>query len=241
MPISMGVNKDLQALQAVLKGVGEKFAAFQETTQRSLVRIDWEATQARLEELSDEASSLGEQGWTLPVWATPREVADILEGARERPIDDVFEEYFAYEDGLFFRQLKRSILASEALDPWKPLIEECFWAYENERFLLVVPSMITVIEGAVIAAGGPTKARAKDPKQTAKQLRAKSKNDWFSRAVWGSIHTFLQRLFESLEFSGEPPPHLNRAWILHGRAFPEWSKSDCLRLFQAADTVGAWR
>lgn len=242
------MNEEPFEIQTILTGIADKLAAiqqdFQTTVDRidtTLDRIDWQAAEARLEHLSDEATRLGENGWTLPIWATPEDVADILEGARERPIDDVFEEYFAFEDGLFLRQLQRSVVASNALAPWKRLIEESLWAYAHGRFLVVVPAMITVIEGAVIAAGGPPSARDKDPKQTAHRLAAASRHHWFDRAVWTSVRAFLLRLFDPASFAGDNPRTLNRAWILHGRAAPAWTKADCLRLFQAADTIGAWR
>ncbi len=55
--------------------------------------------------------------------------------------------------------------------------------------------------------------------------------------MWRSIAAFVGRLFLFSEFSGDCPPTINRHWILHGKAAPNWKKVDALKLFQAIHTV----
>jgi hypothetical protein len=98
--------------------------------------------------------------------------------------------------------------------------------------------MITVVEGAIAAIGGADAWRGKDPKQTARKLLGRSPTDSVKRAIWSSIDAFVSHLFEQRSFAGTRPPLINRPWILHGRDNPSWTKADCLRLFQAADTIG---
>ena len=224
-------------ISAVLAQVAEKLAAAQQVIRDAVDSIDWEAVEARLEALGDEAVRLGENGWPLPMWATPAEIADILEASRNQSIDDVFLDYFEYDGGVFYRQLRRSILNKDSLATKKQLLEQCFWAFERERFLVVVPAMITVVEGVVIDAGGSSAVKEKDPKQTAKRIASNAQRGSLNRAVWASVDAFVSRLFDPASFAGPQPLRLNRAWILHGRGDPDWNKADCLRLFQAADTI----
>jgi hypothetical protein len=99
--------------------------------------------------------------------------------------------------------------------------------------------MITVVEGAIAAAGGPDAWKPKDPKQTVTKVKTRAGERSITRAIWTSIESFAFHLFKGHSFSAKRPPQMNRQWILHGRDEPSWGKSDCLRLFQAVETICA--
>jgi hypothetical protein len=165
--------------------------------------------------------------------------ADIIRTYDQRwIIDDVFLDYYEVDGGVNYRRLKLHLLRKESLIRWRPLIEQCFTAFENDLYLVVVPAMITVVEGAIVVVGGADAWRQKDHKQTARKLLGRSPKDSVKRAIWLSVDAFVSHLFEHRSFADTRPLLINRPWILHGRDDPSWTKADCLRLFQAADTIG---
>jgi len=218
--------------------MSRRLQALQAAFRKSFAKIDLRAIAERVRQLPDEAERIGDAGWTLPMWATPAEVRHILEEARKREIDDVFLEYYEAYDCANYVQLKRH-LDRPSLARWSALIEQCFTAYEAESCLVVVPAMITVVEGSIAHVGGPDAWKKPDPKQAVEKLLAQSSSDSIEKAIWSSIHRFVLHLFDSKSFSGTRPTRINRHWILHGRDDPSWSRADCLRLFQAADTIGS--
>lgn len=193
----------------------------------------------QLSVLVDVATRLGHLGWTLPMWATPAETKEILLLSDTNEPDAIFQHFYESDNAAHYRSLKSSLLGSSKLTRWHPLIRQCFQAYEQDLFLVVVPAMLTVIEGAIAGDKGTPWWREKDPKQTVKVRLARERDDAMSRAVWASVDAFLSHVFLSHRFDAERPPLLNRPWILHGRDDPDWTRADCLRLFQAADTIGS--
>ena len=212
-------------------------AALESTTAR--FDFDAKAFAGRMQNLQSQAANIGHAGWTLPMWATPAEVTDILTSSSEGGLDGIFLEYYLANGREHYKSLKRSLLSSTHLRPWRPLIAECLKAYDLGLYLIVVPSMITVVEGAVAAAGGPSAWNQKDPKQTAVRLRAHKPQGAMSRVMWISVEAFLKDLFQHSSFNASRPDRINRAWILHGRDATAWTEADCLRLLQAADTIGS--
>lgn len=218
--------------------LAKRLGEIQQQVAKVLPQVDWQGIAQRLQQLPDEAKRIDDAGWTLPMWATPAEVSHILEAATKRHIDDVFLDYYEADGGANYRQLKSYLLRRESLIRWRPLIEQCFTAFEYDLYLVVVPAMITVVEGAIATVGGADAWRQKDPKQTAKRLLGRSAKDSVKRVIWSSVDAFVSHLFEDRSFADTRPPLINRPWILHGRDDPSWTKTDCLRLFQAADTIG---
>jgi hypothetical protein len=218
--------------------LAKRLGAIQQQVTKALSQVDWQGIAQRMQQLPDAAKHIGDVGWTLPMWATPAEVSHILEAATERHIDDVFLDYYEADGGVNYRQLKSYLLRKESLIQWRPLIEQCFTVFEYDLYLVVVPAMITVVEGAIVAVGGADAWRQKDPKQTARKLLGRWPKDSVKCAIWLSIDAFVSHLFEHRSFADTRPLLINRPWILHGRDDPSWTKADCLRLFQAADTIG---
>lgn len=228
-----------EPLPPALAGLAKQLEFTEERLRTAVSEVQWERIAQRVAQLQDHARRIGEAGWTLPMWSTAAEISEILEQAAKRDIDDVLVAYYEAQGGANYSHLKSSLVAGNKLHPWRPLIQQCFTAFESDLCLVVVPAMITVIEGAIAKAGDADAWRRKDPKQTARKIKAQSGPRSVKRVIWISIDSFVSQLFESHAFTGKKPPGLNRQWILHGRDKPSWARPDCLRLFQAADTIGA--
>lgn len=210
----------------------------QHQVAKTLSRVDWQSIAEGLKQFPNEAKRIGDAGWTIPMWGTPADVSHILQAASERDIDGVFLDYYEADGGEHYRQLKSYLVSTrQSLTRWRPLIEQCFKAFEHDLYLVIVPAMITVVEGSIAEIGGQDAWRSTDSRKTARNLLARFPRDSFRHAIWSSVVAFVSHLFTGHSFTNECPPRINRHWILHGRDSPSWTKADCLRLFQAADTI----
>lgn len=193
------------------------------------IRLALKAPQDTLEK----AELLGSLGWTFPVYMSPWRLYAILHLDTVDQIDESFVKFYCESDGKNYAQLRDAILSDERLAPWRSLLKQCFGSYEREEFLIVVPSLLTVLEGVLAKpenapfVTGPERARFFSEKIAAFPA------DSVEAHMWRCANTFIKKLFESHGFGGPEPGLLNRHWVLHGRLTPEWSRADCLRLLQA--------
>jgi hypothetical protein len=199
-----------------------------------VLRAALERHDRKLLGLVDEAEDLGRRGWTFPmlmaVAATPTFLATV------RHIDDLdtlFEDF--YEKGSRFSTLFDDLCEADALIRWRGLLSECIDSYKEQRFLIVVPSLLLIFEGVLALAAESFHRRLKIDKLSSERLRLAE--DGHESVSWGSIKGFGSELFRSHDFSKDAPARLNRNWVLHGRSLANWTRLDCLRLFQAIHTV----
>lgn len=222
---------------AELEEINRALARIQASAAAAVAQVNWEGLSRSFRALPKQAAELGANGWTLPMWLTPVELEEILAAARTRDIDEVFVDYYESDGGGPLAALHSSIRRQRSLEPWRPLVEECLAAFDDDLYRVIVPSVLTVIEGALIAlAKAP---RAKDPKQPVKAALHSTRDGSVVRAAWISIDGFVSGLYKSHPFGRGAPDTLNRHWIMHGRAGSEWGRVDALRLFQAVDTIAS--
>lgn len=55
--------------------------------------------------------------------------------------------------------------------------------------------------------------------------------------VWISYNTFIRKLYEKSDFNAAEPDEINRHWLLHGRSDFEQTEIDCIRLFNAVQSL----
>jgi hypothetical protein len=191
-----------------------------------------EALKAALDTMR-KAELLGELGWTLPTYMTPWQLHQILQLNDHNLIDLAFTEFYSGSNGKAYRLLRKAVLGHERLEYWRPLLKQCCDAYERQEYLIAVPSLLTVMEGAIAKPGKVAFVRWKDRVSFFAEKIAAAPSESVEQYMWRSVNAFVKTLFENHPFDGPQPGHLNRHWILHGRDMPDWGQSDCLRLFQA--------
>lgn len=196
------------------------------------------AVDAAMAVIPPHARRLGELGWTMPVNEYPEFPVLLLYHVAPEDLDAAFLRLYAMDDGVRFAHLSRDLIGAPELRRWHPLLAQCLAAYVRGDYLVAVPALLAVYEGALAAVvDRPHDTR---PRQLAgDELAAADRN--LERILWASIDGFTTRLFGSSTFAGNPPPALNRHWVLHGRDEPRWGQADCLRLLQAVQTLGAAR
>lgn len=180
--------------------------------------------------------TLGKLGWTVPMNFTPREVVEVVELGSEEAIDRFFETYYFEGNAVHLRTLVERTAGSPLLERWAPLIKESHASFEAVGHLVVIPALLTVVEGGVAQLGQRLERKA-DIVRVVRETRNSYGEDRLTYAMWNSVYWFVDSLFKSSSFGRDRPSTLNRHWILHGRDLPEWSRADALRLFHALGTL----
>ncbi len=74
---------------------------------------------------------IGEMGWTYPMQMTIRDLIQITAILNPDTLDQDFIEFYTFNAGEMMIELRSGLLASEHLDVWRPLIQQCIDAYER--------------------------------------------------------------------------------------------------------------
>jgi hypothetical protein len=180
------------------------------------------------------AERLGKMGWTIPVWGA-LDLVDLAAQHSPEEVDEGFVTAYRQRRGARFRELGTDLMHTQSLQQWRPLIDECIWAHRRGRFLIVVPSLLSVTEGAVAQLTGTLK-KGSSPRTVADR-QASQLPPGSDRLLWVSLRAFLEGIFAAHDFRSTPPPALNRHWLLHGPAAAEWGEPDSVRLFQGLHTL----
>jgi hypothetical protein len=180
------------------------------------------------------ADQLGRRGWTVPMWSTPRLVVEWAENLSADELDAYFAAHYRGPRSKASAALQRRVESSALLEPWRPVIAQAATAYRRRLCLVVVPTLLPVLEGAIAAAAGQFE-RTPDPRRHSRTLLA-SKNEGVGRLVLTSVTGFVDAVYASMSFAASHPERLNRHWVLHGRS-GNWTDIDALRLFHALDSV----
>lgn len=224
----------LSSQLAELARTAERVAAAREEFFRSSIAHILEQVEGSDRKLQPPVRELGRLGWTVPLWASPALPVVILQRVEPNRIDELFTNTYRKDRYGRFRSLLKGILQRQAVARWRDLLRQCQAAFMRKQYLVVVPSLLLVLEG-LLASSDNALATRSSPHAVARRQFTRSNR--FRAALWASIQAFVEAIFEARAFSGPRPGLLNRHWILHGRDETSWTEADCLRLFQAIDTL----
>ncbi len=215
-----------------MEGIIERLA---EGWRRAFSAIDLEGSFTSTEKAS---KALAEYGWTLPMQLTPGEVVG-LAGQPIEEIDAFFVDLYTDEDCAALRRAGRELLTRKGLLAWRGLLEECLEVFEEGRYLVTIPALISTIEGVVATAGNSLHNRnvSKSFLTGVCANKANACPRSIHGIMWRSLEIFVEKLFQNAPFDRNRPPIINRHWILHGRDLANWTKADSLRLFCALETI----
>lgn len=191
--------------------------------------------------LEPAALKAGQAGWTIPLYLDLVEMNSLL--IRLVDGDDaelVFHELYLGSDTGARDALFEELVTTPSLEKWHPLIRECISSFNEARYIVCVPALISACEGAMVASGGATfVANQKvNPVLDHHEKALDGSENPLDRAVVVSLKAFFAQVTQRSDFAGPRPSVLNRHWILHGRDSPElWRDVDAIRLFQALHTI----
>lgn len=179
------------------------------------------------------ARKLGALGWTVPMWAEPKLVFELID-MDPKAIEELFVNTYREDNRAQFRRLCDGLADRTILAPWRPLLDECQSSFVEGRFQVVVPGLLVILEGLLVASM-PTPGR--DGKPVFIALQHERESEALNAAVWTSVVAFMREVFKRHNFAAPRPALINRNWVLHGRDAAIWGEAECLRLFQAVDTI----
>jgi len=185
------------------------------------------------------ATKMGERGWTIPFELTLRNIYELGDTElSEHDIDDAFFKFYVDNNKEEFSILVNHIATSNLCSSWRELFKQCVKAYNDEQYLIVIPSLLTILEG-LLATLLSNKGKTKMADICISELGNYETDEgkFVNRMAWLSITSFIQNLYAGYPFSGDEPSRINRHWILHGRSVVNWTSIDCLRLFNAISSV----
>ena len=191
----------------------------------------WEASGQRLAEL----------GWIPPMGLTIRETVELSDPANtDEDIERYIVNFYLCDQHKQLRRLHDDLMRSKDLTQWHPLLAQCFEAFELNLHLVTIPSLLSVLEGAVAQKCHTLRTkntRLIEPSK-AKASQAKQGTHYTMEAlIWSSVATFIEKLYEPFDFRGNRPSLINRHWILHGRDSTQWTIADSIRLFNALPSI----
>jgi len=226
------MDAQAEALNRLQKELAASMASVQ--LSLDLSKVDWPKLHARLGQSCERLASLG---WTMPMGFTAREQVDLSERGKDQQVEQYMLNHFTVEGGRNFLCLRGRVLSSANLVRWRPLLEQCFQAYDRGHCLVLIPALVSVTEGALAQIVGKLKDRRTRARGFAKDLVNTAPPDSIMFFSSRSAQVFIDNLFAGSPFDGPHPGRLNRHWILHGRDHTQWTQADALRLFNLLDTI----
>jgi len=185
----------------------------------------------QINQLIEDATRFGEHGWPLhPDWDSS-DLAALVDALEHADCDDVFTAFYDAGDGVRIRQTFSNLATRETMSRWQSIIQQSEQALEQDQYALIVPALLTVLEGRVFISPSRSTAVKNEIKSN-----LDVQTDDFSRMVWQTILDYVNALFERSDFEGAEPP-FNRHWILHGRASTGWNRSDVVRLLHGVYVI----
>lgn len=209
--------------------------------------IDWEKVEERWIRVAED---IGEKGWTIPLNLSVHELFEIADSEDLNEVDEVFMQFFTVENN--YSEMKKSIMENDLLKEFHPLLEQCFENYEKESFLIVIPSLFSVVEGLAHKLIYPPYRETSHHKSGQRaniitkytKMRDEIENNSTNAAIYISATLFLSKSFDNKNaFNDEAekdnrPLIINRNRVLHGRDnIALWRKADAMRLFNALHTL----
>ena len=186
--------------------------------------------------LYPDAAELGRRGWTIPVWLPTVAVRAIVQDTTPDTVDLWFVQQYRRRWRRVERRVLKDLVSLPLLSRWSPLLKECINAYDAKLYLVIVPALLAIYEGALAAAAGQLTVN-KDVKRHISNLRSSTEKGLIGMALV-SVETLTAELFRNHSFASPPTSRINRHLIMHGRALPASAEADGLRLFQALHTIG---
>ena len=192
--------------------------------------------------LNSVVSKLATEGWTLPSQMTLGMAEQI---GRTNDISDIntfLHAFFTRKNYAVTKKMICGISSSCTHLGLKKVVNECWIAFQNNLYAVCAIALLTVIEGML--------SDFSDDKQDIRMMRICQKQvDYYSREnkytaahliekyVWESYNLFIRNLYRKSDFTFGEPDIINRHWLLHGRSEFDIAELDCIRLFNALDSL----
>ncbi|MCK4842349.1 MAG: hypothetical protein KAT04_10805 [Methylococcales bacterium] len=191
-----------------------------------------------IETISQNIPNLSQVGWSLPIILTFSELREFSEYSYgDKNTDKWFSKYYLSNDSKCFHSLVKTVIANDEMKEWRPLIKECYESFNSGQRLVIIPSLISVIEGVLAKKLGIIRSKQIRIIAPTKSMIEKSHPSKLHKLVWESLSHTVEILYAPSDFSSDKPPQMNRHWVLHGRDCSQWTHIESLKLFNFLGTL----
>lgn len=201
----------------------------EEEAAKSLVAFD-----KTLDNVTDKLNVIG---WTLPAELGIYAVNVIGNTEEIENVESFLGQYFTRDNYTVARAMINNILDTPISEGLKKMVRECWSAFSSKLFAVCATSLLSVIEG-VLSEFSEDKADVRMMKVCQKQVdEYPADGGTILKHVWISYNNFIRNLYKKSDFNSDEPAEVNRHWLLHGRSDFEIEEIDCLRLFNAVESL----
>lgn len=208
-----------------------------DSIQKAISKKAEESVQEFDKELDVVVNKLSAEGWTLPAELNIYAVKTIANTNKLDDINTFLNWFFTAENYQKTKDMVAAIKSSPIKEGLKNLLDQCWQAFQNKLYAVCATSLLSVIEGIL--------SEFSDDKQDIRMMKVcQKKVDTFpstgstiQKHVWISYNNFIRNLYQKSDFSADEPETINRHWLLHGRSDFEIDELDCIRLFNAVQSL----
>jgi hypothetical protein len=151
-------------------------------------------------------------------------------------LDDLFVDYYESDSKKNYLITKTTIF--DGIDEqWKSVLNDCFELYEQDKYKVIIPMLISIIEGEISKIADSVMVGRRLFEDWEKQIISEKQK--VELIINHTLYQYLSKdLFGSKKFIEERGSMLNRHWVLHGRDNPDyWTKADALKLINVLSTL----
>ena len=181
--------------------------------------------------------NLENTGWTLPIELPISAFSTIQSIDNIEAIEFHLKSFFSYDNYSPLELMKKRILDSSISDGLKEMVRECGKAFECKLYIVTANSLVAAIEG-LLSEFSDNKSTIDMKKVVQKQVdEFPEDGNKLMKYTWYSYKNFVDNLYSKSDFNSYEPNMVNRHWLLHGRSNYDIKEIDCLRLFNAIDSL----
>ncbi len=183
-------------------------------------------------------SRMENTGWTMPLNMSMKDINVLGQLEDKFDFDAFFLEYFTYDNGKHLRTLIDTVKSITLPSSYLSVaFEESISAFESEKYTTTAVLLAMIIEGMLNQfQNDKTNTRMKELCKDQIKI-AEQSHEVFVKCVWESYYDFVKSMYKWAHFDKQPPNNINRHWLLHGRYEFPLCKTDCLKLFNAVNTL----
>lgn len=180
---------------------------------------------------------LGDEGWTLPVQLHVYAINTIGKTDNIEDLNDFLKQFFSYDSYTVMKKMIDSIMSSKIKPGLKKMLSECWESFNNGHYAICSTGLLSVIEG-ILSEFSEDKQNVRMMKVCQKQVDSFPEDgSIIDKHIWISYNKYIRNLYKKSNFDDSEPNSINRHWLLHGRSSFEIDDLDCIRLFNAVDSL----
>ena len=151
---------------------------------------------------------------------------------------DLIETQYEIHNGKFYGQMKEHILSNMSSRSLKERMQECFNAYENNKYYVCACGLLPLLERVLVDSKTSLKYNWVQLENNLKTtFKSYFNHDVEKNMEEYTIRIIVRMLAQVVDFDKSEPEDFNRHWLLHGRAERIPNKADCLKLFNIIELI----